>query len=215
MASNVFGNPITNSTLEGMPEYIGKKITAKDRAHVAFNMKNAQEKDRNVRQYVENLKARWGYGVSTLCVVYNCTGDTMTFITSHDWHGHIGPAPYPVTIQNGQWGGFLHVKTSGTATGSSAAVVYRGKNDGGVNCDFLLSWSNPWDRNLYNNSAYTEIRDANHYDEGNDRWGVVSEKLYRSGLNSTDKWEGCFSTATIGSDTSPVFEGIMMLESDA
>ncbi|KAK8923429.1 hypothetical protein KSP39_PZI019053 [Platanthera zijinensis] len=215
MASNVFGNPITNATLEGMPEYQGKTITRKDRAHVALNMKNAQEKDRNARQYVENLKARWGTGVSTLCVVYNSTGDALTFITAHDWHGHIGPATYPVRIENGQWGGFLHVKTSGAATGSSAAAVYRGKNDAGADCDWMLSWSTPWDRNLYNNKAYTEVRDAHHYDEGNNRWGVVSDKLNDSDLYDTSKWKGCYSTVTIGSDTSPIFEGIMMLESDA
>ncbi|KAK8940939.1 hypothetical protein KSP39_PZI010781 [Platanthera zijinensis] len=153
MASNVFGNPITNTTLQGMPEYMDKPITRKDRARVAFNMKNAQEKDRNARQYVENLKARWGTGVSTLCVVYNSTGDTLTFITSHNWFGHIGPAPYPTNIRNGQWGGFLHVKKSGAASGSAAAVVYRGKNDAGANCDWMLSWSNPWNRIRYDNTV--------------------------------------------------------------
>lgn len=49
MASNVFGNPITNATLEAMPEYIGKKITRADRAHVAWNMRNAEGKDVNAR----------------------------------------------------------------------------------------------------------------------------------------------------------------------
>ncbi|KAK1309868.1 hypothetical protein QJS10_CPA08g00129 [Acorus calamus] len=131
MAYNVFGNPITNSTLEGMPEYNGKTITRTDRAHVALNMKNAADKDVNARQYVENLKARWGNGVSTLCLLYNATGDTVTFVTSHDWHGHIGPGPYPTAMANGQWGAFLHVKTSGAATGSSAAVVYHGMNGAG------------------------------------------------------------------------------------
>ncbi|KAK1295885.1 hypothetical protein QJS10_CPB15g02099 [Acorus calamus] len=210
MAYNVFGNPITNSTLEGMPEYNGKTITRKDRAHVALNMKNAADKDVNARQYVENLKARWGTGVSTLCLLYNATGDTVTFVTSHDWHGHIGPAPYPTEIANGQWGGFLHVKTSGTATGSSAAVVYHGKNGAGNGCDWMASWSNPWDRNLYDNTAYTEIREAGHFD--NTVWGVVSDKLYSSSLQHTDKWNGCLSSVTTGSDTSPIYEGIFTLE---
>ncbi|KAK1271557.1 hypothetical protein QJS04_geneDACA013022 [Acorus gramineus] len=210
MAYNVFGNPITNSTLEGMPEYNGKTITRKDRAHVALNMKNAADKDVNARQYVENLKARWGTGVSTLCLLYNATGDTVTFVTSHDWHGHIGPAPYPTEMANGQWGGFLHVKTSGAATGSSAAVVYHGMNGAGNGCDWMASWSNPWDRNRYNNSAYTEIREAGHFDKT--VWGVVSNKLNSSGLQHTDKWNGCLSTVTTGSDTSPIFEGIFTLE---
>ncbi|KAK1296272.1 hypothetical protein QJS10_CPB15g02102 [Acorus calamus] len=213
MAYNVFGNPITNSTLEGMPEYMDKPITRMDRARVALNMKNAAEKDVNARQYVENLKARWGTGVSTLCLLYNATGDTVTLVTSHDWHGHIGPAPYPTAIANGQWGGFLHVKTSGTATGSSACVVYRGKNGVGDGCDWMLAWSNPWDRNLYDNMAYTEIREAGHFN--NTVWGIVSGKLYSSGLTHTDKWKGCLSTVATGSYTSPIFEGILTLENDA
>ncbi|KAK1271251.1 hypothetical protein QJS04_geneDACA007429 [Acorus gramineus] len=212
MAYNVSGNPITNSTLEGMPEYAGKTITRTDRAHVAMNMKNAANKDVNARQYVENLKKSWGTGVSTLCLLYNATGDTVTFVTSHDWHGHIGPSPYPTEIANGQWGGFLHVKTSGTATGSSAGVVYHGKNEAGVRCDWMMAWSNPWDRNLFDNKAYTEIREADHFSRF---WGAVSNLLDSSGLTHTDKWNGCLSTATTGSDTSPIFEGILTLENAA
>ncbi|CAK9327853.1 unnamed protein product [Citrullus colocynthis] len=62
-----------------MPEYEGRTITRRDRAHVAFNMKNAEDKDRNAREYVENLKKRWGTGVSALCLIYNATGDTITY----------------------------------------------------------------------------------------------------------------------------------------
>ena len=52
MGSNVFGNPITNKTLEQMPDYIGKKITRKDRAEVAMNMKNAE----NVEAVAEGVE---------------------------------------------------------------------------------------------------------------------------------------------------------------
>ncbi|KAK1283713.1 hypothetical protein QJS10_CPB21g01718 [Acorus calamus] len=214
MAYNVFGNPITNSTLEGMHEYHGETITRTNRAHVALNMKNTAEKDVNVRKYVENLKARWGTGVSTLCLLYNATGDTVTFVTSHDWRGHIGPAPYPIEIANGQWGGFLHVKTPGKASGSSAAVVYHGKNEAGDGCDWMASWCNPWDRKLYNNTAYTEIREAGHFDNTT-VWDVVCDKLFSWGHTHADKWNGCLSTVTTGSDTSPIYEGILTLEGAA
>ncbi|CAK9326820.1 unnamed protein product [Citrullus colocynthis] len=210
MAYNVFGNPITNQTLEAMPEYEGKTITRRDRAHVALNMKNAEDKDKNAREYVENLKKRWGTGVSTLCLIYNATGDTITYVCEHDWHGHIGPGPYPIEIANGQWGGFLHVKTSGTATGSSAAVVYRGLNNDGVHCDWMAAWSNPWDRSSWDNTAYTEIREEGHYDKY-DNWGYISKLLYSSGYSKSDNWNGCISNVTTGSDTSPIFEGIFSL----
>lgn len=144
MASNVFGNPITNATLEAMPEYIGKVITRTDRAHVAVNMKNSESKDVNARTFVENLKERYGDGVSTLCMVYNATGDPLKFVGNHDWSGHIGESPFPTEIANGQWGAYLHVKTSGAARGSVAAAVYRGKNNAGSDCDWMLAWSTPW-----------------------------------------------------------------------
>ncbi|KAL5707645.1 hypothetical protein ACHQM5_018522 [Ranunculus cassubicifolius] len=209
MASNVFGNPITNSTLEGMPEYLDKTITRTDRAHVALNMKNAGGKDVNARTYVENLKAAWGDGVSTLCVVYNATGDVVEFATAHDWHGHIGAAPYPQIIENGQWGAFLHVKTSGTATGSAAAVVYRGLNENGNSCDWMLCWSIPWSTLGSHNHAYTEIREAYHMD--NNSWEYVDNLVGEAGLQHKDKWNGCVSTVIVGQNTSPVYEGIMTL----
>ncbi|KAM7467646.1 hypothetical protein LguiB_015208 [Lonicera macranthoides] len=185
MASNVFGSPITNLTLQGMPEYIGKNITRLDRAKVALNMKNAQEKDINARHYIEAVKARWGYGVSTLCLIYNATGDPLKLVQSHNWYGHIGPAPCPAMVENGQWGAFLHVKRSGTASGSSAAVVYRGKNADGDLCDWMLSWSNPWNRNHWDNSVYSDETD---------NWGYISNMLYNSGLQHSDEWNGCVST---------------------
>ncbi|KAI5356330.1 hypothetical protein L3X38_009225 [Prunus dulcis] len=50
MPSNVFGTPVTDQT------------------------------DINARNYVENLKKQSGYGVSTLCLVYNATGDTIRLV---------------------------------------------------------------------------------------------------------------------------------------
>ncbi|KAI8000478.1 hypothetical protein LOK49_LG09G01340 [Camellia lanceoleosa] len=66
------------------------------------------------------------------------------FITTHDYHGHIYTDPYPTIIQNGQWAAFLHVKPSITTAGSSAAVVYRGKNQSGEQHDWMLAWSMPY-----------------------------------------------------------------------
>ncbi|XP_060674519.1 23 kDa jasmonate-induced protein-like [Ziziphus jujuba] len=206
MGSNVFGNPITTATLEAMPEYIGKVITRTDRAHVALNMKNAEGKDVNARKFVENLKERYGNGVSTLCLIYNATGDTLKHVGYHDWRGHIGESPYPNEIANGQWGAYLHVKTSGAATGSIAATVYRGKNEAGKDCDWMLSWYNPWSGK---NRVYTEIREGHHYEE--DHWDYIYNILSNKELSYTETWNGCISTVTTGVSTSPIFEGIMKL----
>ena len=59
-------------------------------------------------------------------------------------------------IENGQWGAFLHVKTSGTATGSSAAVVYKALTPGG-NLQWAVAWSNPWNRNGWDNQVFSQL----------------------------------------------------------
>ncbi|KAM5579708.1 hypothetical protein ABKV19_009471 [Rosa sericea] len=141
MMANVFGNPITDSTLKGMAEYADREITAVDRARMAINMKTANMKDMNAHTYVENLKRQWGSELSTLCLIYNATGNTMMLVGSKDRDGHIGQVPYPIVIQNGQWGAFLHVGDS--SYGSMASVVYRGKNGKiGNDCDYIMAWSN-------------------------------------------------------------------------
>lgn len=92
-----------------------------------------------------NQPVHTGEGVSTCCRVYNATGDTVKFIANYDWNGHI-EGTYPPEILNGNCGVFQHVATGGESSGSSAGVVYRGKNRDGSDNDWILAWSNPGDR---------------------------------------------------------------------
>ena len=55
--ASVFGIAVTTSTLEGMPEYIGKTITQQDLAREALNLITADNKRDSARQFVDNLKA--------------------------------------------------------------------------------------------------------------------------------------------------------------
>ncbi|KAI3742554.1 hypothetical protein L1987_60239 [Smallanthus sonchifolius] len=57
---------------------------------------------------------------------------------------------------NGQWGAFLHVKTTAAASGSVGFMVYRVMVDDTEFCNQLISWSNPWSGN-YNNQVYCDI----------------------------------------------------------
>ncbi|CAL9006386.1 unnamed protein product [Prunus brigantina] len=61
-----------------MPEFECKAIETKDREKVALQMKNIGEKDLKALTFVENLKKHHGDGISTLCLVYNATGDPVT-----------------------------------------------------------------------------------------------------------------------------------------
>ncbi|KAG7023959.1 hypothetical protein SDJN02_14987, partial [Cucurbita argyrosperma subsp. argyrosperma] len=151
MACNVFGDPITYSSLERMSEYVGKEKRSEDRAYVALQLKNVGAKGKNALEYLEKLNAQWGTEVSTMGLIYNATGNAIKLLKTHDWHGCIGASPYPIRIENGQWGVFLHVDTD--STGSEAAVVYRGENLRGVTTDWFLSWSNPPSYHLTTNKG--------------------------------------------------------------
>jgi hypothetical protein len=133
MANNVFGDPINDLAL-----------TQLERARQALDTQTAGGKDNNARTFVRNLKAQYGNGVSALCIFYNATGNTLTFVDSKDWYGQIWTSPYPQRIQNGQWGAFLHTKRPVVATGSMAAAVFRGTDGNGNSCDYMMSWMHPW-----------------------------------------------------------------------
>ncbi|KAH7515051.1 hypothetical protein FEM48_Zijuj11G0155000 [Ziziphus jujuba var. spinosa] len=73
-------------------------------------MKDADSKVEKARKFVEGLKPKYGAAlISTLCLIYKATGNRLTLVGSHDREGHIGDSPYPLLLENGQWGAFLHV----------------------------------------------------------------------------------------------------------
>ncbi|KNA19939.1 hypothetical protein SOVF_056860, partial [Spinacia oleracea] len=169
MGSNVFGTPITNHTLRAMPEYSDKKsITANDRSILALEMKNAEGKDINARNFLESLQARFGENVSTMCMIYNATGGSLTFVDAHNWTGRVCESPYPMVILNGQWGVFLHGRYGHEEAGSEAAVVYHG-----INYDWLLSFSNRAD--ITNNRVALKIYQSGKFQSTN--WNTIKGSL--------------------------------------
>ncbi|CAL5381314.1 unnamed protein product [Camellia sinensis] len=187
MALIVLGNPITEETLKGMPEYRNKTtITRTDKARMALIMKDVAEAQ--ALKCVENLKKEdCDRGtVTTIGKIYNATGGTMKFSVKHDFSGKIGTCP--VKIENGQFGVF---KQTGK-DGSCGAVVYWGTNKNGKACDWMFSWSHPTNED---DKVFTEIAEHGHYKSNpNDPiWDHVHEDLINSGTTSTCEWEGCHS----------------------
>ncbi|XP_022723014.1 23 kDa jasmonate-induced protein-like [Durio zibethinus] len=207
LATDVFGEPVTENVVMGIPEYANR--ARQIRADVARRWKERDDKYEKALGYVKALKSQWGTGVSTLCLVYNATGEPLTFVTSHDWFGHIYQT-YPRVIANGQWGGFLHVKTAGAASGSEAAVVYRGKNKDGRATDWLLAWDNPWRRIDLDNQAYAEIHAAGYFERVD--WGAIAKCLEGATSQHYAAWEGCIAYVKTESDTSPLYEAVLSLE---
>ncbi|XWS35289.1 hypothetical protein CRYUN_Cryun21dG0113200 [Craigia yunnanensis] len=207
VGTDVFGQPITEEVLMGIPEFANK--ARKARADVAKEWKNKDGKYDEAMRYVRQLKEKWGTGVSTLSLVYNGTGEPLRFVTSHDWYGHIYQT-YPAEIGNGQWGGFLHVKTAGAASGSQGAVVYRGKNRDGEDTDWMVGWDNPWERLRYDNNVYAEIHKAGYFDRID--WNSISNAMVGVGLQHRAEWKGCVAYVKTESETSPIYEAALSLE---
>lgn len=158
-----FGEAVDDSMLKEF----GSKDMQANRAQLALILMNNDDKKGLASRYVANLKDQYGYGCSTLCLVYNATGETLIYSTEKHWSGSkLFRQPYPAEILNGQWAAFLHVHEKDKPTGSGGAVVYRGKHvhEGGTNShDILLAWyTHPLSLRLHN-KAYCEIGDVDSY----------------------------------------------------
>ncbi|XP_021853282.2 23 kDa jasmonate-induced protein isoform X2 [Spinacia oleracea] len=147
---NPFGAAITDQTLKQMSKYRGKEITQEDRAREAMRLIHAEDKNISALQHVLNLKSKYGNGVTTLCLVYNGTGDTLKLVEEKDWSGYIYNEQPPRSFQNGQWLAFLHAHPTSQAVGTEAARVYRGNNVKGEVRDYMIAWSTPWGPNFQN-----------------------------------------------------------------
>lgn len=79
----------------------------------------------------------------TFVQLCNATGCTLIYTGQIDWHGGIGPAPYPQSIANGEQGWFLHVR-SASQPGSEGAVCYRGVDANRTEFIWIVYWINPF-----------------------------------------------------------------------
>ncbi|VFQ90522.1 unnamed protein product [Cuscuta campestris] len=199
-STNVFGKPITAA------EYPEREA----RASAAYGQIDADEKKTQVKDYVRKLKESYGDGVSVLAMVYNATGESIHFSTSKDWYGKLytdGGSSYPKIIQNGQWGGFLHIKSPVVATGSEAAVVYRAKpNAAGDGADVVVAWDDSWAPGS-NNRVYTEIGEAGKFADS--AWDEIKKKIGSKSGSESSFGMGLYSTVSIAQDSSPFFEAVL------
>ncbi|KAH7515103.1 hypothetical protein FEM48_Zijuj11G0160600 [Ziziphus jujuba var. spinosa] len=215
MAPNVFGNPITDKTLKALPEYASKAvITSEDRAQVALNLK-----DKNAVKFAEELgRTQFPEDVRVLGTIYNATGHTLTFAYDHDWSGHVDDKySYPPTIENGQWGVFLHIgdcreNVIGGPKESIAAAVYYANNGlvGGF-CKWVFAWYNKWsaDKMIHENKVFTEFEAPQTVEQN---WDAVLQKLKNSNQNpAVSTAYGFIATVLIGNGNTPPLNGTITL----
>ncbi|PWA61530.1 cytolysin/lectin [Artemisia annua] len=175
---------------------------------MARNDPNADNKRDEALAYVRRQKAQWGTGVSTLCFFYNATGETLFFDGEHSWFGRIYGS-YPLIVQNGQWGAFLHVKRTAAASGSMGYVLYRvkGTNDAGY-LSSLIGWDNPWNKAGHSNKAFCDVYEDGKIVDNNEIYNAFST----SSRIATVRKMGMWITATIDTINSPLFEAYFNLE---
>ncbi|XP_028095122.1 23 kDa jasmonate-induced protein-like [Camellia sinensis] len=130
--------------------------------------------------------------------IRNKTKGSIAYSVKHDFSGKLAKeSTYPPKIEDDQPGVFNHEETSGEKTGSCGAVVYRGKNKNGKDCDWMFSWSNPNPIHK-ENKVFTAIAEGGYYpaDTQDPIWHDVHKELMKSGTTSTSEWNGCISSMT-------------------
>ncbi|KAL9239913.1 hypothetical protein vseg_014185 [Gypsophila vaccaria] len=203
--ANPFGELVNDEKLNGMSRYHGNPITQEDRAREAMRVQTGVAYE-EARKYVDGVKEFYGSGASTLCMIYNATGETLNYVDDHDWYGYVGRTPYPAQIGNGQWVSFLHVHTTGGTSGSEAAIIYRGKQKDGYSRDFTLAWSTPFGA-WYKNKAYCEMREAEHSSSWDDIYDRTNDSDYTHEVNTDD----IVIKVSTASGSSPVFIALLTI----
>lgn len=189
-----------------------EKLSSEKRARVALHLMNNADKTGQASRYVANLKEMYGYGCSTLCLVYNASGETLHLKGQKDWAGSLyNNDKYPEEIGNGQWAAFLHVHGQKEGeTDSIGAVLYGG--DKLVNGDqaryLLLAWKTPSDLSGQN-KAYCRILAAD-----NPQWDDTKANLEKNPSHtSSDKDESPLQVdaeiAWLSIKNSPTFTAII------
>ena len=143
MSHIVFGAPITDQTLKAVARIEGKDVTtftALDRSRYTMTTRGDEKKEKKADTYLEKL--RFADNVNGVeCLVFNAIGGHLVLDSYQNWGGSLGSGPYPLTIENGQFGAFFHGMFDGTKE-SSGAVCYTGIYDirtSGVG-EWVMAW---------------------------------------------------------------------------
>ncbi|KAK9681794.1 hypothetical protein RND81_10G029400 [Saponaria officinalis] len=203
--ANPFGELVDDEKLDGMTRYNGKTKTQEDRAREAMRVQTGVANE-EARKYVNGVKEFYGDGASTLCMIFNGTGETLYYVDDHDYYGNLGRTPYPVQIGNGQWVSFLHVHTTSASSGSEAALIYRGKQKDGLTRDFMIAWSTPWGI-WYKNKAYCEMREEGQ----SSSWDDIYDRTNNSGYDDKVDRDGMIIKVSTASGSSPFYTAILTI----
>jgi hypothetical protein len=183
----------------------GDNVSPADMAAAALQAQSQNEQ--TARDTANSYKQEYGNGISTMVMIYNATGLPLNLRSSSDSSGHIWKYAYDPIIQNGEWSVFIHVHTSGTATGSIAAVGYdlAPKNSQGLVA--LFAWNNPYSGDP---SAFGDVWSAGGY--ADTKWDSIFGYAEGGGLSGNGHRFGVYGYAapySMGNSSSPILEFIV------
>ena len=197
-----YGLEITALEVSAQPSWpAGKTVSLDDLSQYTLSKKDLYRTD--AAAYAKALKEEYGNGISSLILVYNASGATVTLQPgAPNWHGHSCDTLPTTALLNGQWMGWLHVHSSGAAVGSSAPLVYQISNQGH---DVFFGFDTPY---TGANRTYTEIRESGHWPKVGS-WDYMEGLVDQAGPTSTDTRDGWKSTATAAPGSSPYYEFVI------
>ncbi|KAM7265046.1 hypothetical protein ACFE04_002729 [Oxalis oulophora] len=172
----ITGDKITDETLQRMSDYKGKIITQSDRAKVAMEFRNKNNKENQIVDFMCSLSKESGvndqYKIVTQVMFYNATGDDIVYSGHNNWSGFLEMGSHaPQVLGNGQWGCFLH-KGNFNSVG---ALVYTGSytDNSAQKMDWMFAWSNnlrdPHDRKKFVNTITFTARELGQLLKGNSK----------------------------------------------
>lgn len=116
------------------------------------------------------LGSSLGGHVSTLCRIYNASGDRIRIKFDHSWRGYFYKESPVSTVENGQWTTFVHVHPTYQPCGNAGAVIY----GTAVDSDIFLGWQNPF-HPAYNPTCWAEEMGMGKEEGKRDWWNANSQ----------------------------------------
>ncbi|KAL4028642.1 hypothetical protein IC575_011843 [Cucumis melo] len=220
MIRNVFGKAVTKSTALSLLEYNikdGSAITSVDLAKVALALKNSQGKGKDEEEALRSVQiVREICGRNqeeeefcTLGWIYNATGSAITLLDTHNGRGNLAASTlYPVRIENGQWGMFLHEQS---CFESSGAVVYEGYNS---NYRQICYWCVAWKNRSMSSTPQVHVKIGRDIDWCKNEWNNVYRTLENSGSLHRIKEKGWLSVISASARPNVVFEALLTMDHD-
>lgn len=198
----IVGNEVNEDFVKRIPQYAELEITPELLSQVALQQQSVLYSQGNTLHIdavhaLLAMKQDYGEGACTLVMIFNASGETLTFQENYDWEGRTNEYPEDNIIANGQYSVFIHVKTRPFG-GSEGSVVYRGTTQ----ADFLMAWCNPW---ASWNNVYASVQASNYWPD-QQTWDAVYEKFILAVDRNTDEFtNGTYSIySSIGSDTTSI-----------